>query len=205
MENKKRIIAISMAIFICLIIGIILIYNQEDYAEFENIEILDTTPEETISIQKNIKIHISGEINYNGILELPEGSRIDDAIKKAGGLTSNAYINKINLAYELSDGQKLNIPSKTVEADASICPPIITNENEEGIIEDIEEKDQKININKATQTELETLPGVGPSLALKIIKYRKENGKFKNIEELKNVSGVGENKYEEIKELIKIK
>ena len=67
------------------------------------------------------------------------------------------------------------------------------------------EKDDKININKATQTELETLPGVGPSLALKIINYRKENGKFNNIEELKNVSGVGENKYEQLKELIKVK
>lgn len=206
MENKKRIIAITIAIFICTIIGIILIYNQEDdYTEFENIEIIDTTPGETTQIQKNIKIHISGEANYNGILELPEGSRIDDAIKKAGGLTQKADINKINLAYELSDGQKLNIPPKTVSEDTSDCPQIITNENEEGIIEDIEEKDEKININKATQTELETLPGVGPSLALKIIKYRKENGKFNSIEELKNVSGVGENKYEELKELIKIK
>lgn len=206
MENKKRIIAISIAIFICIIIGIILMHNQEDnYTEFENIEILDTTPGEITQKEKNIKIHISGETNYNGILELPEGSRIDDAIKKAGGVTQNADINKINLAYELSDGQKLNIPSKIVGADASVCPRIITNENEEGIIEDIDKKDEKININKATQTQLETLPGVGPSLALKIIKYREQNGKFNNIEELKNVSGVGENKYEELKELIKIK
>lgn len=59
-----------------------------------------------------------------------------------------------------------------------------------------------VNINTATQTELETLPGIGPSLALKIINYRKENGKFENIEELKNVSGIGDNKYDEIKEYI---
>ena len=59
-----------------------------------------------------------------------------------------------------------------------------------------------VNINTATQTELETLPGIGPSLALKIINYRKENGKFKSIEELKSVNGIGENKYEEIKKYI---
>ena len=63
-------------------------------------------------------------------------------------------------------------------------------------------KVSNVNINTATQTELETLPGIGPSLALKIINYRKENGKFKSIEELKSVNGIGENKYEEIKKYI---
>lgn len=63
-------------------------------------------------------------------------------------------------------------------------------------------KISNVNINTATQTELETLPGIGPSLALKIINYRKENGKFKSIEELKNVSGIGDNKYDEIKKYI---
>lgn len=198
MENKKRIIAITIAILICIIIGGILIYKQENYTEFENIEILDTTPGEIIAKEKNIKIHISGETNYNGILELPEGSRIDDAIKQAGGITQNADINKINLAYELSDGQKLYIPS----IDEEEIKEYITENSGIGLDE---EKDEKININKATQTQLETLPGVGPSVALKIIKYREENGKFTNIEELKNVSGVGENKYQELKELIKVK
>lgn len=61
---------------------------------------------------------------------------------------------------------------------------------------------QKVNINKATQTELETLPGIGPSIALKIINYRKENGKFKSIEDLKNVSGIGDNKFNQIKDYI---
>ena len=62
----------------------------------------------------------------------------------------------------------------------------------------------KVNINTATQTELETLPGIGPSLALKIINYRKENGKFSNIEEIKNVSGIGDSKYEKLKNYILI-
>ena len=64
-------------------------------------------------------------------------------------------------------------------------------------------KTQKVNINTASQTELETLPGIGTSTALKIIEYRKEKGKFKNIEDIKNVKGIGENKYNKIKDLIK--
>ena len=63
-------------------------------------------------------------------------------------------------------------------------------------------KNKKININTATQTELETLPGIGPSTALKIIEYRKQNGKFKKIEEISNINGIGENKYNKIKDLI---
>ena len=199
MENKKRIIVISLVISLCIIIGIILAFNNENYTEIETVEVFDTTAEETKKeTLKTIKIHVSGEVNYNGILELEEGSRIDDAINQAGGITQKADINKINLAYELSDGQKLYVPSINDEANKEYV-------TESSGLEGEEQTEEKININKATQTELETLPGVGPSLALNIINYRKENGKFTSVDDLKNVSGVGENKYEQIKELIKVK
>lgn len=198
--EKNKIISILIAIFIIItIIGGIIIHPKDKENELNYFDVYDTSKvQDTTETIKTIKIHISGEVNYKGILELKEGSRIDDAIKQAGGITENADIDKINLAYELSDGQKLYIPN------------INEQEKKEYITEDSgiemeEEKEEKININKATQTELETLPGIGPSLALKIIRYREENGKFNNIEELKNVKGVGENKYEEIKELIKVK
>ena len=166
MENKKRIIAIGIVVIICLIIGIILALNTEEYTEITTAEVFDTTEEETIIETLNtIKIHISGEVNYNGILELEEGSRIDDAIKQAGGATQNADINKINLAYELSDGQKIYIPNINEEENKEY---IMQNSGLEGEEEKIQEK---ININKATQTELETLPGVGPSLALYILYF----------------------------------
>lgn len=195
-DNKRKIILITIIIVILIIIVGVLMpkINQEE--NYEELDVFETTGEQMINEEKieeinKIKIHILGQVNYNGILELEEGSRIDDAIKQAGGITDQADISKINLAYKLLDGQKLYIPS-------------ITDEEIEYILEN-EKIEEKININTATQTELETLPGVGPSLALKILNYRKENGKFKTIEEIQNVSGVGENKYEEIKEKITIK
>lgn len=200
-DNKRKIILIIILILI-IIIGIVMAKANEE-ENYEDLDVFDTVVQEIIEENQieetnKIKIHILGQVNYNGILELEEGSRIDDAIKQAGGITQNADINKINLAYELSDGQKLYIPS----IDEEEIKEYITENSGIGLDE---EKDEKININKATQTQLETLPGVGPSVALKIIKYREENGKFTNIEELKNVSGVGENKYQELKELIKVK
>ena len=96
----------------------------------------------------------------------------------------------------VQDGQKINIPNvNTVEKEGYISPEI----GENIIVEDIKTNSSLVNINTATQTELESLTGIGPSTALKIIKYRKENGKFETIEDIKNVPGIGESKFEAIK------
>lgn len=119
-----------------------------------------------------------------------------DAIEEAGGLTKNADINRINLAYIVQDGQKINIPSlNSVENNSYITESI----GENIIIEDITLETELVNINTATQTQLETLSGIGPSTALKIIQYREEKGKFRAIEEIKNVPGIGDSKFETIK------
>lgn len=100
------------------------------------------------------------------------------------------------MAYTVKDGQKIYIPSVDDEEERTIVSgdtyENIKNENDEVMV----------NINTATQTELEELPGIGPSIASSIITYRKQNGKFKNIEEVKNVSGIGESKYNKIKDSI---
>ena len=127
---------------------------------------------------------------------MEEGARIADAIEAAGGATLEAELSKLNLAYVLKDGQKIYIPSILDEEEEYIMEG-----SGDGVIKEEEEQDKegKININTATQTELETLTGIGPSTASKIIEYRKQNGEFKTIEDTKNVSGIGENKYESIK------
>ena len=161
--------------------------------------------------KKKIYVYVTGEVNNPGVYWVDEGSRIIDAIEAAGGTTDNANLTKINLVYVIEDGTKINIPSnKELNTDKEFN--YITQGSGEGSTdkkEETKEKDtskssfnSKVNINTATQTELETLPGIGPSIALKIIKYRQENGKFTSIEEIKNVSGIGDSKYEEIKDYI---
>ena len=112
----------------------------------------------------------------------------------------DADITNVNLAYKVEDGQKIYIPNK-LEADE--IENIVTRDNGEGVLQG-EKQNEKVNINTATQTELETLSGIGPSTALKIITYRNENGKYKNIEEIKNVPGIGESKYKQIENKITI-
>lgn len=179
--------------------------GTENVEDFEN---------EVINDNEKIYVYITGEVNNPGIVVLPIGSRIVDVIDCAGGITQNADIMKVNLVYMLQDGMKVNIPS-SIELKNNPNFEYITmssgDEKNDSNIKNATTVDTKsesafkvsnVNINTATQTELETLPGIGPSLALKIINYRKENGKFKSIEELKNVSGIGDNKYDEIKKYI---
>ena len=162
--------------------------NYEEYfAEEENI-----IKEEA---KKVIVVHIIGEINKPGIVELEEGARVIDAIKKAGGTTEKADLAQINLAYILKDGQKIYIPN-TEDNDKKI------EYNTANIENNI--KEEKININTADEDELQRLPGVGASTAAKIIKYREENGSFRKIEDIQNVKGIGEAKYNDLKEQIEV-
>lgn len=171
---------------------------------------------------EKIYVYITGEVNNPGVVLLNSGSRIVDAIEAAGGVTNKANISKVNLVYVLQDGMKVNIPNNTDlknnenfeyitmssgdeknDANTGNSSTTITSESSSSNNESAF-KISIVNINTATQTELETLPGIGPSLALRIVNYRKENGKFSSIEDIKNVSGIGEAKYEDIKNYIKI-
>lgn len=194
--NKKQAIVV---ITIIMIIGVIIYYiyinnDSKNMIQNEGFLIENNEIQNTDRTEENIFVHISGAVNNEGVIELENNSRIKDAIENAGGLKENADISNINLASILEDGVKIYIP--TIE------------ENEEEVNNAKNEcnyNDNYININTATQTELESLPGIGPSTALKIINYRKENGKFSNIEDIKKVSGIGESKFNSIKDLIKVK
>ena len=202
LNKKQKIILICIIIIMCMVILYYIISKTEtrDYEEFEISEENETTQETENQVEDNIIIvHVSGEVNKPGIIELKEGSRIADAIEKAKGSTEYADLSKINLAYEIKDGQKINIPSKN-----EIIEVYIEEEAGENVIEN-EIKNSKVNINTALQTELETLTGIGPSTALKIIEYRKEKGEFKAIEDIQNVPGIGEAKFENIKQEICVK
>lgn len=164
------------------------------------------------NLEGKIVIHITGAVQKTGILILPEGARIADAINAAGGNTEQADLEEVNLAYELQDGQKIYIPTKEdkvkLESKAYIMSGsgnniIVQTVNTEGISENGGSK--KVNINTATQSELENLPGIGESIASRIIEYREQNGKFNKAEDLQNVKGIGDAKFGKIKEYVVVK
>ena len=211
LTKKQKIIVIAIAGIV--VIGIMyFIYNKNQVKEDINIEneilVNNVITNENNTNDDIVIIHITGSVKNPGIVKLKEGSRIEDAIESAGGLTENADITKVNLAYVVEDGTKIKIPSASEEDIGD--EDIIDSKSGDNII--IEENavpsnnsTQTININKATEKEFETLPGIGPSLASKIIEYRNQNGKFGSIEDIKNVNGIGDSKYEKIKDLITVK
>lgn len=172
----------------------------------ENLEIQEHEEKEESYSDDFILVHVSGAVNNEQIVELKVGSRVSDAIEKAGGLKEEAYTEEINLAYKLEDGMKIHIPTKQEKQQSTNTQVIITSS---GVVEKEEQKEEtkqkKVNINTATQSELETLSGIGSSTANKIITYRKEKGTFKKIEDIKNVSGIGEAKFNKIKDYITVK
>lgn len=206
--NKAPKNIIIGAIIIALAIVGYYVYGRQTNEEqlLTSEEAIDKAQDQQLNEQTEIIVHITGAVKKEGIVTLKENSRIADAVEAAGGLKEDADMSKINLAYVLEDGMKIKIPSVNDKDEGT--KQDVTNEEE--IVDIIPESNIKsekgmVNINKASQTELETLPGIGPSIALKIINYRNENGKFSNIEDLKKVSGIGENKYENIKALISVK
>lgn len=127
--------------------------------------------------QAIIFVHVIGEVKKPGIYELEAGSRVFDAVFAAGGLTEDAEQATVNLARSLTDGEQIHI--------GAIGEAPINGNNGEG-------QTAKINLNRSSQVELESLPGVGPALAGRIIDYREQNGGFQAIEDLKNVGGIGD-------------
>lgn len=206
LDNKQKKIVIIVGIII--IIGILyFIYNGIDKKSTDQIDnnmlSIENNTKENEGSKELVIVHITGAVKTPGIVKLPEGARIEDAIDKAGGLTEDADISDVNLAYVLEDGIKIKIPTISEEKNEEII-----NSSGEGIVEkEISNNSENkiININKANETDLQTLPGIGASLAGRIVEYRDSNGKFNEIEDIKNVSGIGDSKYENIKNLICVK
>jgi competence protein ComEA len=147
-----------------------------------------------VPTEKPIIVHITGAVPRPGVYALPQGARVQDAIAAAGGFLAEAVKTDINLAAPLEDGEKLDIPY------IDGASPILATPEEEVVVTTTE----LIDINTASQEELETLPGIGPTTAEKIIEYRETNGPFLNIEDIINVPGIGPGTYERIKDLITV-
>lgn len=139
---------------------------------------------------KIIYVDICGEVNTPGVYEVSEGTRLFQVIDLAGGLTDDADITNLNRAEEVYDGEKILVENESENEEFSQNTAVKANNN------------GKININYADSAELMTLPNIGPTKAQNIIDYRETNGKFKSIDELLYVNGIGSKTYEQLCDLI---
>lgn len=137
-----------------------------------------------------IAVYITGEVANPGVFYLKENARLYELLDMCGGVTKNADVSNINLAKKLNDSDMITVLAKKEDEDIDEESDISTS-NENG----------KVNINTASKEELMGLNGIGEQTAQKIIDYRKQQ-KFVDIEDIKNVGGIGESKYESIKEYI---
>jgi competence protein ComEA len=160
--------------------------------------------------KEEIVVHVTGAVEKSGVYRLPAGARVNDALEKAG-LKAEADIDSLNLAAPLVDGQKIIVPLKQENTGVgspgtgpggpfSTGPP----KSMAGGDKPTPGGGSLININTADQAALDSLPGIGPALAQRIIQYREKNGPYKVPEDIKNVSGIGEKRFENLKDLITV-
>lgn len=207
LSNKKRVIkATAIA---CLTAAAFFVFVLGEGGNGEELPVTQTeqetaaamepgeAPEASSEKREPIVVDVGGAVKNPQVVELEENSRVADAVSAAGGLKENADTAGINQAAFLTDGQKVYIPAKGENVSGSLLDGPQAGWPESGA-----DNTGKISINRATSEELQTINGIGPATAEKILDYRSTNGAFKSIEELKNVSGIGDKTFEKLKEHI---
>jgi competence protein ComEA len=174
-----------------IIVGLIYVTSRGTEAEIIRTEASYHSAEDSDATSASIFIHIVGAVNSPGIIELPVGSRVFDAIEQAGGATSDADLNRVNLAARLQDATQIFIPFEGEE----IPEAFAASEGSSGGL---------VNINTASLAELQTLPSIGPVLAQSIIDFRETRGGFSSADELIHVSGIGERTLERLRPLVTV-
>lgn len=187
MQNLKSILYMASGILLGLFLAaLVWVVSRNPSGEAVTLRPVPTN--------RPIVVHITGAVPRPGVYALPQGARIQDGISAAGGFLAEAEKTNINLAQLLEDGEKLDIPF--VEGASPVLPTPVP--------EVVSATTELININTASIAELDTLPGIGPAIAQRIIDYRTQHGPFLNIEDIINVAGIGPATYERIKDLISV-
>lgn len=209
MKKIKSIIGVILIIICCTTVIIVknnigfkenmYIVSESEFVNDDN-NFENTNNDTLVNEEKEnemITIYISGQVNNPGVVSVSNDKRLIDAIEILGGTTKDADLNRVNMALKVEDEGHYIIPKIGEEVLDNSLQNNIKQYNDESM-------GNKININTASISELDDLPGVGEATANKIYKYREENGNFKSIEEIKSVNGIGDKKYEDIKDLISI-
>ena len=158
----------------------------------------DDAEEEAPAPAPTIVVHVGGAVADPGVRELDEGSRVQDAIDEAGGFAEGAARDGLNLARVLVDGEQIVVPTQEEAGAAAAGSAAGASDGGAGA----SSVGGKVNLNRATASELDALPGVGPSTAEKIVADREANGPFRTVEDLKRVSGIGDKKFADLADLV---
>lgn len=210
--DRKQQLVILMLVGIILFGGGYRFAQMKERAAGESKIVLDQGEAADESKAKDLLIHVTGAVAKPGVYELPAGSRIIDAVNKAGP-TGEADLDILKLATQVVDGQTIYVPVKTAAgqpsaagasppAAAVAAPPAVSYSSGAG--NSVQQAGGKVNINTADLAQLDTLPGIGPAYAQRIIQYREINGPFKTIGDIKQVSGIGDKRFEQLKDLITV-
>ncbi|WP_196590984.1 helix-hairpin-helix domain-containing protein [Pectinatus frisingensis] len=148
----------------------------------------------TVENGNKLVVYVTGAVNSPGVIELPEGSRIVDAVNKCGGMNESADTENINLAQKITDAAQIKIPIRSENTNT-----VSLSDGKSSSIDN-----NRVNINTADESVLDTLPGIGPAMAKRIVEYRQNQGNFQSIDDLKKVRGIGEAKYIKLKDKITI-
>lgn len=204
-DNKK---ILTILLIITLLIGGLIYFFRLDNKDNVDITYIETTTKLVEETKANNYVDVKGSVKKPGVYEFKENDRVIDAIKLAGGLTKNADTSNINLSKKLKSEMVIviNTKSELKNNNNLTCDAVCTREVIEvnNCIETENKTNNKININTADINKLTELDGIGESKAKTIIEYRTTNGLFKNIEDIKNISGIGESLYNKIKDKITV-
>ncbi len=193
MNRKKRQWIICIAVLIFCVTGCEKAQNVQIYEETEQVWEIETGSEESRETAASGKIYVDvcGAVKKPQVIEVPEGSRVFEVIEKAGGVREDAWVQGLNQAAVVTDGQQIRVPTFEEEKNWE------NTQTQSGA-----EQPGKINLNEANAEELMSLPGIGQAKAADIIEYRETIGRFQSIEEIKNISGIKDAVFEKIKEKI---